>query len=100
MRVIFVCNQNQNMSKTAEKVFKGRFDTISAGLYNALPLTERQVSWAGVIVVMEDSHRSEIARRFPNLHKQIISIGIPDVYHYDGPDLVKLLESKFSSANL
>ena len=67
MKVLFICNQNQNRSKTAEELFKNKFKTKSAGLYNEKPVTEKQIGWADVIVVMEDSQRSEIAKRFPKL---------------------------------
>ena len=40
MKVLFVCNQNENRSKTSEELFKGRFQTKSAGLYNEKPVTE------------------------------------------------------------
>ena len=96
MRVLFVCNQNQNRSKTAEEMFKSRFETKSAGLFNDRPLTGKQLEWADTIAVMEDFQRGEIARRFPSLYlkKRIISLDIPDVYHYNQPELIKILNSK------
>ena len=98
MKVLFICNQNQNRSKTAEELFKNKFKTKSAGLYNEKPVTEKQISWADVIVVMEDSQRSEIAKRFPKLYmqKRILSLDIPDVYNYNQPELVSTLKSKIS----
>lgn len=96
MNVLFVCNQNQNRSKTAEVFFKGRFNTKSAGLYNQKPLTERQLAWADVVIVMEGEQRSEIAKRFPEryLQKRILSLEIPDVYSYGDPKLIEILKSK------
>jgi predicted protein tyrosine phosphatase len=96
MNILFVCNQNQNRSRTAEELFKGRFNTKSAGLYNQKPLTERQLSWAEVVIVMEEEQRSEIARRFPKLYmqKRILSLEIPDVYSYGDLRLIEMLKSK------
>ena len=96
MKVLFICNQNQNRSKTAEAIFKNKFETRSAGLYNEEPVTEKQISWADVIVVMEDSQRKELSRRFPKqyLQKRIISLGIPDIYQYNQPELIEILNSK------
>ena len=96
MNVLFVCNQNQNRSKTAEEAFKGRFNTKSAGLYNENPVTEKQLNWANVVIVMEQSQRAEIAKRFPKhyMQKRILSLDIPDVYHYNQPELIDLLKSK------
>ena len=82
--------------KTAEFLFQGRFDTKSAGLYNVNPLTERQLEWADMVLVMEDEHRTEISKRFPEqyLKKKILSLNIPDVYYTDQPELIKILHSK------
>ena len=96
MKVLFICNQNQNRSKTAEEVFKGRFKTKSAGLYNEKPVSKKELSWADTIVVMEDEQRKEIAQRFPDIYmqKQILSLEIPDVYHYNQPELIDVLKAK------
>ena len=99
MKVLFICNQNLNRSKTAEEIFKGRFQTKSAGLYNEKPVSKKELSWADMIVVMEDEQRKEIANRFPDIYmqKQILSLGIPDVYHYNQPELIEALKSKVKS---
>ena len=96
MKALFVCNQNQNRSKTAEKIFNNKFTTKSAGLYNKRPLTKQQIVWADVIFVMEDEQRSEIAKRFPKqyLQKRILDLDVPDIYEYNNPKLVKVLKSK------
>jgi len=96
MKVLFVCNQNQNRSKTAKELFKGRFQTKSAGLYNENPLTQKELSWADTVIVMEDEQRSEIAKRFPRLYmqKRILALDIPDIYHFNQPELIEILKSK------
>ena len=95
-KVLFVCNQNKNRSKTAEHIFKAKFDTKSAGLYTQNPVTAQELSWADVIMVMEDEQRHEIARRFPKqyLQKRILSLDIPDIYKYEDLELVKMLKLK------
>lgn len=100
MKVLFICNQNLHRSKTAEKLFKYRFQTKSAGLFNEKPVTEKQIFWADLIVVMEDSQRAEIAKRFPNgyIQKRIISLNIPDLYHYNQPELISILQSKLEES--
>lgn len=94
MKVLFICNQNQHRSKTAEKLFKNKFVTKSAGLYNEKPVTEKQLSWADKIIVMEDQQRTEISKRFPKLYmqKQILSLNIPDIYSYNQPELIQKLK--------
>ena len=96
MKVLFICNQNKNRSKTAEKMFQSRFETKSAGLYNEKSVTEKEISWADTIVVMEDSQRKEIAKRFPKQYmcKKIISLDIPDIFQFNQPELVNMLRSK------
>ncbi len=96
MKVLFICNQNKHRSKTAEHLFKDIFKTKSAGLFNENPVTEKELSWADLIVVMEDFQRTEIVKRFPKtyLTKRIISLNIPDVYTYNQPELVDLLKKQ------
>ena len=96
MKTLFICNQNQNRSKTAEEIFKDKFTSRSAGLYNASPVTNEQIEWADLIVVMEAAQRSELAKRFPKLYlqKRIVSLDIPDVYCYQQPELVEVLKQK------
>ncbi|MBW2981579.1 phosphotyrosine protein phosphatase [Candidatus Woesearchaeota archaeon] len=96
MKVLFICNQNEHRSKTAEKMFQDRFETKSAGLFNDNPVNSSAIEWADKIIVMEDRQRSEIAKRFPKqyMQKQILSLDIPDIYHYNQPELVELLKSK------
>ena len=96
MKVLFICNQNQNRSKTAEQLFKGKFETKSAGMYNNNPVTEKQISWADIVIVMEDGQRTEIAKRFPKLYmqKKILSLNIPDMYFHNQPELVNMLKSR------
>ena len=99
MKVLFVCNQNENRSKTAEELFRVRYETKSAGLYNNKPVTKKQIEWADILVVMEDKQRSEIAKRFPRLYmqKRILSLGISDMYSYKDPNLIKILQNRMDS---
>ena len=95
-KVLFICNQNKNRSKTAEIIFRNKFQTKSAGLYCNPKLNKKQLSWADTIIVMEDEQRSEIAKRFPKeyMQKRILSLGIPDIYLNGEANLVKVLKTK------
>ena len=59
-------------------------------------MTAKELSWADIVVVMEENQRSEIAHRFPKLYlqKRILSLDIPDIYAYRDPKLIKVLENK------
>ena len=96
MNLLFICNQNKNRSKTAEELFRGKYNTKSAGLFNGTPVTKKDLSWADAIIVMEDAQRSELARRFPKsyMQKRILSFEIPDAYAYDSPQLKKMLQER------
>ena len=96
MKVLFICNQNKHRSKTAEEVFRARFDTKSAGLYNDRPVSDKELSWADVIAVMEEEQRIELAKRFPKqvFLKKVVSLNVPDTYSYNQPELIELLKQK------
>ncbi len=96
MKVLFICNQNENRSLTAEELFKDRFKTRSAGLYNENPVTEDEIVWADTIFVMEDFQRKVISERFPKqyMQKRIISLDIPDIYNHDSSELKDILEQR------
>ena len=98
MNVLFVCNQNENRSKTAAELFKDKFNTKSAGLYSQHMVSAKEILWSDVVVVMEEEQRSEIAKRFPKeyLQKRVLSFDIPDIYHHKNPQLIKELNTKLS----
>lgn len=96
MNILFVCNQNQNRSITAEELFSDQFSTRSAGLYNDKPIGDEELSWADIVIVMEEEQRSEIAKRFPKqyMQKRIVSLDIPDVYYKGQAELITQLHKK------
>ena len=95
MKLLFICNQNQHRSKTAEKLFRNQFETKSAGLYNETPVTLEQLTWADIVVVMEPEQRIELLKRFPvnTLQKRVLCLNISDAYHYNQPELIHQLTS-------
>ncbi|HLD15019.1 MAG TPA: phosphotyrosine protein phosphatase [Candidatus Nanoarchaeia archaeon] len=98
MKVLFICNQGKHRSRTASDIFKDRFETNYAGLFSENPVTEKQLSWADLIVVMEDFQRTEISKRFPKqyIKKRILSLDIADVYSYMQPELIDRLRLKMN----
>lgn len=98
MNLLFVCNQGQNRSRTGAELLKDSVNTQYTGLYSESPLKKSQMQWADIILVMEDHQREEISKRFPKeyMEKRIISLDIPDYFHYNQPELIKLLKEKIS----
>lgn len=100
MRILFLCSQNKLRSPTAETIFAGHpaVEVDSAGLNNdaVVPLSEEQVRWADLIIVMETAHRNRLNRKFKKAlaGKRVAVLGIPDDYDYMDPALVALLRTR------
>ena len=99
INVLFVCSRNQWRSPTAERIFKRHpmMSTRSAGTSpNARrTISEDDLRWADVVMVMEHKHRDRIVAAFPRLveHLPIHVLDIPDEYRAMDPELVELLEA-------
>jgi len=97
-RILFLCSQNKWRSPTAETIFADRTDieVDSAGLNNdaEVPLSDEQIEWADVILVMEEIHRTRLNRKFSHAlaGKRIAVLNIPDDYQYMDEALIRLLE--------
>ena len=97
-RILFLCSQNKLRSPTAEAVFahNSAIEVDSAGLNNdaEVPLSEEQVRWADLILVMEKSHRNRLNSKFKNAlaGKRIAVLDIPDEYDFMDPALIALLK--------
>lgn len=99
-RLLFICSRNRLRSPTAEEIFRDHpgVESDSAGLADdaEVPLSEEQIEWADVIIVMEAIHRSRLNRMFRHClaGKRIAVIGIPDNYAYMDAELIRLLRLK------
>lgn len=99
-RVLFLCSQNKLRSPTAEAIFADHptVEVDSAGLNNdaVVPLSEEQVRWADLILVMEKAHRNRLNRKFRNAlgGKRVAVLNIPDNYDYMDAELVVLLRQR------
>jgi len=91
---LFLCNQNENRSKTSEELVPG---SKSAGLYSEIsPVTRELVEWADIIVVFEQKQVDEVKKRIPKLafEKRIFNLDVSDVYNYGDPLLKKIIKGK------
>ncbi len=97
-RILFLCSQNRLRSPTAEAIFGDNpaLEVDSAGLNNdaEVPLSEEQVRWADLIIVMEKCHRNRLNRKFKGAlaGKRVAVLDIPDEYDYMDPALIALLK--------
>jgi predicted protein tyrosine phosphatase len=96
--LLFICSQNKLRSPTAEAVFAeyAGVEVDSAGLNNdaEVPLSEEQLEWADVILVMERAHRERLNRKFGHAlsGKGIAVLNIPVDYEYIDEDLIRILK--------
>ena len=100
MRILFVCSENRLRSPTAAAVFSAYdgIEAISAGT-NAVcetPVSGDLIEWADVILVMEQSHKNKISKKFRSLlrDKDVKVLEIPDHFDYMDPLLVQILEQR------
>lgn len=97
-KVLFVCSGNIDRSPTAEGMFKTRPDleVMSAGtsLLARRRVTRQLVEWADKIFVMEQKHADRLEHLEPGARAKIVVLGIPDEYHRNNPELIRLLNER------
>ena len=97
LNLLFVCSRNQWRSPTAEQVWRRdpRVNVRSAGTdaSSRHVVSETDLAWADVVLVMEDKHKSRLLAEHRALlrRKPMIVLDIPDDYRYMDPELVALL---------
>jgi predicted protein tyrosine phosphatase len=98
LKVLFVCGKNQWRSPTAERIYANdpRVSVRSAGLSSKSPhgLSEDDLEWADVVLVMERSHISRIRSSFSISDlPSMASLDIPDEFKLMDPELVSLIQT-------
>lgn len=97
--LLVVCGRNKRRSRTAEHLFKNdsRFSIRSVGLSprSERQIKEKDISWATMILVMEDAHSDRIQELFrhfdlPEMHV----LHIEDEYDYLDAELVEMLQER------
>ena len=103
LHVLFVCSRNQWRSPTAEHVWRRhpRVSARSAGTSPTArhPVSEADIAWADVVLVMEDKHKSRLMAAYRDLlaTRRLHVLDIPDDYRYGDPELVALLGESVAS---
>jgi predicted protein tyrosine phosphatase len=97
IRILFICGKNLRRSPTAEAIYRNdpRVEVRSAGVSEKSPhhVTEMDLSWADLVLVMERKHKSRLIEAFSDLESlpRIESLDIPDEYDFMDEELVELL---------
>jgi predicted protein tyrosine phosphatase len=103
--ILFICSANKDRSKTAEDYFGVKFPLLnfdSAGTNKKICRqlgTEfiglDQITWADIILVMEEKHAHFIKTNFQvKTTGKIKVLHIKDHYLYNQPELISVLEQK------
>lgn len=101
--VLFVCSRNQWRSPTAEQIWR-RHPQLNVRSGGTSPsarhtVSDADVEWADVVIVMEQKHKSRLTADFGDLlaGKPVHVLDIPDEYKYMDPELVELLVQSVGS---
>ncbi|WP_202413471.1 low molecular weight protein tyrosine phosphatase family protein [Duganella sp. CY15W] len=103
INVLFVCSKNQWRSPTAEAVWRGhpKLNVRSGGTSpNARHhVSEDDIRWADVILVMEEKHKSRLKAEYTRVldFKPIHVLDIPDDYKYMDAELIEQLNQAVPS---
>jgi predicted protein tyrosine phosphatase len=95
--LLFICSKNQWRSPTAEALFKNHalHKARSAGTSDRarIKVNSKLVVWAHVVFVMERKHKQLLKQRFDDdlAGKSIIVLDIEDVYQFNDPELIGIL---------
>lgn len=98
LKLLFVCTENLNRSRTAEDLFKGSKKVIAkscgTSVFALKRINKHVVQWADKIYVMEEHHKNSILKDFPEVNKKINVLDIIDVYPHGDSELVEILKEK------
>lgn len=100
LKVLFVCSSNLDRSPTAESLFHNWneiWQARSAGINSALGrrrLTQAQVDWADLILVMEPIHSEYVQTHFKCANKEIEVLNISNRFVNGDPKLINELKTK------
>lgn len=104
-KILFICSANKQRSKTAEDYFAEKYHDLelrSAGTNLKMcqregtnPLTEEDMIWADLVLVMEKKHKTAIEKHTVGKYgKKIQILNIPDRFKYYQKELIEILEEK------
>lgn len=101
--LLVVCGRNKKRSRTAEYIFKNdsRFAIRSAGLSpkSDRKISENDLNWADLIVVMEKNQRTKISETYTHLFLPKIEIlEIPDDYEFMDEELIEMLTERINES--
>ena len=95
MKILFICNQGENRSRTAAEVWKKLYPLHQvryAGFYNKFDTG--LLDWADKIIVFEKHHEDELKSIDYRYWGNSYNISIDDLYTYNSASLIDVLKRK------
>ena len=96
--LLFICSGGLDRSPCAEALFENseRYDAKSAGIgpLTENPVTKEMIDWADVIFCMESEHQRLLFKKFDNIDKEIVVLGVSNEFCRYDPELEKVLREK------
>lgn len=106
-RVLCVCSTGFLRSPTAAEVIRDRFGhntrACGTGDYALIPLTDVLLHWADEIVCMDKRQAERVLDMMRSMGpggKPIINLEIPDSYEFRNPELIELIEKRYTESTV
>jgi protein-tyrosine phosphatase len=96
--ILFVCGRNQQRSPTAARLYahdqRIEVRSVGVGAQSRRQVTEQDISWADLILLMEQKYKARLLDTFRELDLPVIdSLDIPDEYEFMNRELVELIRA-------
>ncbi len=107
MKILCICNQGENRSKTAAMLLRksGRYEVRYDGFYKERYNEKERhwekfdpgnLEWAEKIIVFEEQHEDELKKLGQIYWGKSLNFDIPDIYQFNQAELVELLKEKIA----
>ena len=97
-KILCICSAGLLRSPTlAGELYKRGYNTRAAGIhdYALIQVDEVLIRWADLIIFVTEGLKNSISSKIE--HKQVIELGIPDIYPYRDPELVEIINKEIDN---
>ena len=104
INLLFVCEMNKQRSPTFEKWFKENtfynVDSVGTQFGAEIEIDEDSLAWADIIYCMDIRQEMYIEINFEEFWFKTKTVGVPDEYSRDSPQLIRIIEYWFKMEGL
>ena len=104
MKILCICNQGENRSRTAAEILSGRGhearydgfykDKLNEQLKKREVFNVANLNWADKIIVFEENHEDLLKKYGYSFWGKSYNLNIEDLYHYNQDSLKRLIIEK------